>query len=90
MDETEWDDIIREHEEEQRLSQAPASSPPQPTPMSQLKSQLSKPLMDLKNTSQPYTATPISSPTPTIGVGQIYSRTLYYAVCNIHFWVKIA
>ncbi|XP_076101923.1 uncharacterized protein LOC143071481 isoform X2 [Mytilus galloprovincialis] len=67
VDETEWDDIIREHEEEQRLSQAPASSPPQPTPMSQLKSQLSKPLMDLKNTSQPYTATPISSPTTTIG-----------------------
>ncbi|XP_063432187.1 TIMELESS-interacting protein-like isoform X2 [Mytilus trossulus] len=65
VDETEWDDIIREHEEEQRLSQAPASSPPQP--MSQLKSQLSKPLMDLKNTSQPYTATPISSPSATIG-----------------------
>ncbi|XP_071171352.1 uncharacterized protein [Mytilus edulis] len=69
VDETEWDDIIREHEEEQRLSQAPTSqsSPPKTTPMSQLKSQLSKPLMDLKNTSQPYTATPISSPTATIG-----------------------
>ncbi|XP_052099934.1 TIMELESS-interacting protein-like isoform X1 [Mytilus californianus] len=66
VDETEWDDIIREHEEEQRLSQAPASQTAT-TPMSQLKSQLSKPLMDLKNTSQPYIATPISSPTASVG-----------------------
>lgn len=55
--EEEWHEIIREHEEEQRSFQPPMTSQPV-TPMSQLKSQLSKPLQDLS--SPLYTATPIS------------------------------
>lgn len=58
VDEDVWEEMMKEHEEEQKTSATPQVTT---TPMSQLKSQLSKPLMDLNNSSpsKPYTATPI-------------------------------
>lgn len=63
---------MKEHEEEQKTSATPQVTT---TPMSQLKSQLSKPLMDLNNSSpsKPYTATPIPCSSGISGVSFINS-----------------